>query len=408
VAAGGAVDCRQIVADCLQILSSTWREVDGFCPPNPTVYPHQWLWDSCFHAIAWGCVGRADRGVRELESCLDGQLANGFVPHMRYTGPTVFRGPLQDRSSYTQPPIYAHAARRLATQHGARLPASLISAIEHGLEWLWRNRMTGDGLIYLVHPWESGADDSPRWDSWSGRTVYDKQADRAHDQHLVEQTVFDDSGAAISSGEFIVAPAAFNAFAAHAATELAALTRRPEWSERGRRLAEAIDTHLWDESQDLWVDLPIVGGGESSRAPTLDGLFGALSTPDPVKANRALAQCADPDRFAAPYGLSYLPHDHPQYDPRSYWRGPAWPQLNYMMSLAARRWRCSSVQRRLADWSVQAAIRSRYAEYWDPETGTGLGARPQGWATLASVYATARGDSPRTQNVVDMLQDRGP
>ena len=62
------------------------------------------------------------------------------------------------------------------------------------------------------------------------------------------------------------------------------------------------------------------------------------------------------------------------------------------MSLAARRWRCSWVQRRIAHWSVQAAVRSRYAEYWDPETGTGLGARPQGWATLASVYITARGD----------------
>ena len=40
-------------AGALDVLRASWREADGFCPPNPEVYPHQWLWDSCFHAIAW-------------------------------------------------------------------------------------------------------------------------------------------------------------------------------------------------------------------------------------------------------------------------------------------------------------------------------------------------------------------
>ena len=96
------------------VLRASWREADGFCPPNPEVYPHQWLWDSCFHAIAWSALGDGGRGVRELTSCLDGQLDSGFVPHMRYLGPSANRGPLTDRSSFTQPPIYAHAARVLA------------------------------------------------------------------------------------------------------------------------------------------------------------------------------------------------------------------------------------------------------------------------------------------------------
>ena len=38
---------------------------------------------------------------------------------------------------------------------------------------------------------------------------------------------------------------------------------------------------------------------------------------------------------------------------------------------------------RLAERLVLGCIGSRYAERWNPETGAGLGAIPQGWATLA-------------------------
>ena len=78
-----------------------------------------------------------------------------------------------------------------------------------------------------------------------------------------------------------------------------------------------------------------------------------------------LGQLAEPERFGAPYGLSYLPREHSSYQPAEYWRGPAWPQLNYLMARAAQRW-------------------GDEAAYWNPEDGTGLGAVPQGWAAVAA------------------------
>jgi hypothetical protein len=378
------VSASEVREACRRILTSTWRESDGFCPPNPTVYPHQWLWDSCFHAIAWSALSD-DRGARELATCFRGQFASGFMPHMRYLGLSTSRGPLPDRSSFTQPPIYAHALRVVASGRSGPM-GEMVTAAERALDWLWRHRRTDDGLIYIVHPWESGADDSPRWDSWVGVEPYDKPAFRVHDRQLVDQTQFDELGAAVWSREFVVAPSAFNAFVAHAAGELGALTGNDRWTTRARELADAADRLLWDDDQGLWVDSPVVGGGSSCRIPTLDGIFGALVTADTDKANRALAQLSDPSRFAAPYGLAYLPRGHPTYDPGSYWRGPAWPQLNYMMALAAARWEHEELRRQIADWSVRAAQRSNYAEYWNPETGVGLGAIPQGWAALAATY----------------------
>lgn len=374
------------------VLTDTWLAKEGFCPPNPVVYPHQWLWDSCFHAIAWAALGD-ERAGRELRSCLSGALEHGFVPHMRYLGPSGNRGPLTDRSSFTQPPIYAHAARYIQ-QCGLTVDGDVIARIEAGLDWLWSSRWSEQGLFCIVHPWESGSDDSPRWDGWVGMPTYEHSAYSAWDRGLVAETLFDGLGAAVWSTSFVCAPAAFNAFVAHAAAETYVLTGDLRWKERSDALAAAIDAHLWDEDAGLWVDLPIVGGGGSVAVPTLDGTLGALSTFDPVKAERALAHLADPTGFGSAFGLAFVPPTHPSYDPNEYWRGSAWPQLNYMTSLAALRWGRGDLYGDIAQKAVRAALASGFSEFWNPETGEGLGAIPQGWAAVAAAF-TRRSDAPR-------------
>jgi hypothetical protein len=377
---------RETVRDgARKVLTETWKESEGYCPPNPGVYPHRWLWDSCFHAIAWAELFD-DRAARELESCFEAQLGHGFVPHMRYSAPSINRGPLATSSSFTQPPIYAHAARVIRERDGAVSPR-LTAKIEAALDYLWANRRTEDGLLYIVHPWESGSDDSPRWDSWLGRADWDSAAFPKFDHSLVADTLFDYQGAAVWSRRFVAAPAAFNAFAGHAAIELAALTGSVTWRRRAAEVGEVTDGELWDERQGMWVDKAIVGGGESVAIPTLDGLFGALVTSDEERANRALGQALDPGLFHAEFGLRFLPRTHPRYRPDQYWRGAAWPQLNYMLGQAARRWKNDDLYRRIADMSMRAALRSGFAEYWNPETGDGLGAIPQGWAAVAASFA---------------------
>jgi hypothetical protein len=363
-----------------EVLEQSWREADGFCPPNPEVYPHQWLWDSCFHAIAWAALGD-DRAVRELSTCLDGQLSSGFVPHMRYLGPSGNRGPLLDRSSYTQPPVYAHAAR-VVRDAGFSVSDELLGRVAAGLDWLWSNRSSADGLMYVVHPWETGVDDSPRWDDWIRQAAYDHAAFSAVDRELVGETLFDRYGAAVWSRAVVCAPASFNALTAHAALELGELTGDESWRSRGEALAARIDDLLWDEAEGLWVDRPLVGGGPSSSIPTLDGALGVLVTPDAGKAERVLGQLTDPRRFGAPYGLGFLPREHPAYDPTEYWRGAAWPQLDYLFGLAATRWQDTSTHAAIREMAVAGTLTSGFAEYWNPEDGTGLGAIPQGWAAV--------------------------
>jgi hypothetical protein len=377
------------------VLETHWDPRRGHCYPHASRYPHQWLWDSCFTAICWAALGDP-RAVGELETALSDQLVDGFVPHMRYAGPTIERGPLRHVSSFTQPPVYAHAAAFLA-RHGLELPAGLPERIERALGFLLTRRRSSGGLIFIVHPWESGADDSPRWDSWIAADWRPLRWDRRRwtdfDLALVGQARFGEHGAAVASGSFQVAPAAFNALAGHAATELAALRGDPRWRRAGEGLAAAIDAHLWNDQEGLWSDAPLLGGGASAHVPTLDGVLPALVTPDAARAGRALEQLADPARFLAPYGLAYVARDHPKYRPDEYWRGTAWMQMNYLAALAARRWRRDELVDRIAGMSRRAVAVSGFAEHWNPETGEGHGATPLTWSALVVALDQLAGDA---------------
>lgn len=370
------------------LLDRHWLADDGFCVPNTTVYPHLWLWDSCFHAIIWAHLGDA-RAARELDAVLAGQLPGGLVPHMRYGAdpPDTWLGPLPATSSLTQPPMFGHAIKVLRSL-GVAVPADTIARARRGLDWLWSRRRTEHGLLYVVHPWEAGNDHSPRWDAWGapGRTAadYDRAARTAWNKARMHDVTFDADGAAVWSTAFVACPAGFNAYVAFNLAELGEALEDQALTDRAARVAAAMDEHLWDDEQRLWSDLAIVGGaGTRTATPISDGVTGALVTDDRARARAALAQLDLGDRFGAPYGPTNVARTDPAYDPRMYWRGAAWPQLSYLLWLAQRRWQRSGEAAALARATRDAAVCSGWAEYWDPETGDGLGAIPQSWTGLA-------------------------
>ena len=72
-----AGDLRAAVAS---MMAAHWRE-GGYTVPHGSVYPWQWLWDSCFHSLIWAELGDGERAVAELANVLAVQDELGFVPH---------------------------------------------------------------------------------------------------------------------------------------------------------------------------------------------------------------------------------------------------------------------------------------------------------------------------------------
>tara|TARA_B100000029_G_scaffold414407_1_gene417810 strand:- start:458 stop:784 length:327 start_codon:yes stop_codon:yes gene_type:complete len=100
----------------------------------------------------------------------------------------------------------------------------------------------------------------------------------------------------------------------------------------------------------------------------------------------------DPTGHGGPFGPTGVHRAEPAFDARAYWRGPVWPQLAYLLVLAVEPYSRSAAAT-LARTTVAGAWASGLAEYWDPDTGDGLGAIPQSWTGLALVLA-GLGDGP--------------
>jgi len=79
------------------VLEKNWRGKSTI--PSPTLYPHQWSWDSAFIAIGYAHYSQ-EKAQSKLDSILQGQWDNGLLLHMIFN-PKV-RGYFPDYSYWKE------------------------------------------------------------------------------------------------------------------------------------------------------------------------------------------------------------------------------------------------------------------------------------------------------------------
>src|SRR5215218_6445384 len=170
------------------------NDMGGWTRAASDLYPHQWSWDSGFIAIGLAHLDTG-RAARELLTLFQHQWKTGKVPHIVFNPEappdSYFPGAehwacaaaspeAPPAPPYTsclcQPPTHAIAAQRIwevAERNGgeeAGAARAFLREIYPGLLLWHRYLLTyrdpeGSGLITIFHPWESGTDNSPRWDT---------------------------------------------------------------------------------------------------------------------------------------------------------------------------------------------------------------------------------------------------
>jgi hypothetical protein len=380
-------DPTAVLSGARAVLEANWRPGPGYTVPNAAVYPFQWLWDSCFHAVTWAVLGEGDRARRELAHLFRTQSPLGFVPHVDYEHDPAHHAGFWRRdgqSSITQPPMFGHAVAELS-RRGVGVD-DLVGPATRGLTFLLRERARVDGLVALCHPWESGGDDCPRWDhwcpgGWDPRRWYDVKGE------LVATVEHGADGSPVANPSFVVASCGFNALVAFNARELASVTGDAALRSEADALVDGLDRR-WDADLRTWVD---AGDSEatSGRVRTLDALLPVLVSGRAAAVDAAWNDLLDPAAFGGACGPAGVHRREPTFAARTYWRGPAWPQLTYLLWVSARQRQQAEVTAALGAMLVRGALASDWAEYWDPDDGTGLGAAPQSWAALAAVVAAA-------------------
>jgi hypothetical protein len=413
------------------VLDRNWR--GNHTVPSGELYPHQWSWDTAFIAIGRSWIDQ-QRAQAEIEHLFTGQWANGMVPHIVFNrdvpddayfpGPTFWRSDRADASprdvatsGITQPPLHARAVleiyRRATDRHTARLfidrmYPKLVAQHEH-----LRNvrDVAGHGLAAIVHPWESGMDNSPAWDGdlavlriplgalpdYERRDLVhadaeDRPSDAAYDQFVYLAAAYRDAGYDAAdlarSCPFLVEDPLFNSvwlWSLDALADLAVLVGDDPAPHRhaAATVSQALGRRLWDARARRFCARD-VGGGRRSPEDTITSLGPVLDPRLPAATVDTIAALLDSPEFR--------PRDDPGhfmvpsfdlrargFDPRRYWRGPIWINTDWLL------WRglTSHGRTRLADEIAASMVglvrRSGWREYFSPFGGRGFGSDAFSW-----------------------------
>jgi len=369
--------------------------------PSNTLYPHQWAWDSAFAAIGWSCLDTS-RALSELETLMNGQWADGRVPHIQFS-PNVTESyfpdarfwEAADSSSITQPPVWAIAAQRIFARGGdsARIKA-LLPAIERSHMYFERARdPLSWGLVSVAHPWESGLDNSPTWDQPLSAVnpslapqfqrvdkakVKDAKMRPTDDEYkryavLVKAIAADGFG----HGPFQVYCPLMTALLARSERALAslceALSVDSEASRRAARLMRGLE-RLYDEERGLYSSYDI----SSAQRCSVDvlGAYAPIMLKShqetPVGYDRMIKGLIE--RYAADYILPTTSPHAEGFDPDRYWRGPVWVNMNWLFAEALEE------VLPLKEPTLKLVERAGFYEYFNPQSGEGLGSEDFTWS----------------------------
>ena len=420
--------------------------VKSWTKPAPSLYPHQWSWDSAFIALGLAHVDNR-RATGELEALFSAQWKTGKVPHIVFNPeappksyfPDAERWNSQGLSEHAptgprtsglcQPPVHALAVRRIwetaqdKDECGIEAAKTFLVGNYPRL-FSWHRYLAtardpeGSGLVTIYHPWESGTDNSPRWDVPLSRiaigevpsyTRYDVQhvADASHrptDEEydcflwlleLLKRARYEEVDI-YGSHPFLVKDVLFSAIlvaANEALLEIGEVVGAPAeeraqveaWIARGREGLE----EQWDPALGLCVDRDVLTG-ESLRVRTVAGFAPLISGGLGGKRLGDMLRSLDSPDFAGnpslhrPLPPSTSPNE-PGFHPRSYWRGPVWPVANWLLWWSLLRAGEPERAATLRHHTLEELAEGGFAEYFEPFTGEPLGSGEQSWTAAIAL-----------------------
>ena len=421
------------------------NRLNGWTMPSNRLYPHLWNWDSGF--ISRGYLHYdPERAYTELRSLFRGQWSDGFLPHIifnpeythHFPGPDYWKAGNSGKvpsgiftSGISQPPVHATmivASAKLDPDRERAL--SFLKEIYPKLKKLHDFYLTerdpySENLVSIVHPWESGLDNAPLWDEplaaitdtseWalSMQKKYDELAEQGDRpkrtyiekySYLIENMYKNNYNWGKISGNhpFLIQGVLFNSILCKSERDLGkiaeAIGNDPYIHyERADKLKTAINKKLYDETEGIYYNFDLVNQGHIKRDTIFSYMPLFAGIPDKDMGKRVLdtlrTHCfciADMDCVAIPsYDMCQV-----DFDGEFYWRGPVWVNINWYLAQGIRQYG----ETELSDWIENSLItladRHGFHEYYDPDSGRGLGEKDFSWTAALIIDLIA----PRLRN----------
>ncbi|MGI9363779.1 MAG: amylo-alpha-1,6-glucosidase [Rhizobiaceae bacterium] len=408
--------CENLIDRAAEVLRT--NDLGHYTVPTHGLYPFQWNWDSCLTALGQAHFDEA-RAWQEIQTLFDHQWEDGMVPHIifhkeddgYYPGPEVWdTGRTVPTTGITQPPVAAFAVNRLfqraknreLAQENAR---ALLPKLHAWHAWFFRCRDPEQtGLVAVIHPWETGRDNSIDWDQAFERVPTDnvgpfirRDTQHANPEHRPTQEQYEryiwlvqefrslgwDNTKLHDASPFRIVDPGFNGILLRSCSDLANLAdefgeteiaaESRTWSARGIAALEA----LWDETYGQYLCHDRVSGS-TIKSPSVAGILAAFAPISLERKNaiaRRVAKLSEVCSYPVP---SHDPSD-PRFDGLRYWRGPTWLIVNYMISDGLRQGGQTEISQLIDASSLRLIKESGFAEYYDPKTAEPCGGKTFTW-----------------------------
>ncbi len=381
----------------------------SFCVPSNVTYPFQWFWDSCKHAIVWTYID-VGQAKEELLTLVRAQRRNGRIPHRIawepmllypyrfYLHSTSFRHPVNSR--LVDPPVLAQAVERVYQRSGDRaFLERIVPRVDRFHRWLEANRdPDGDGLLSIIHPYESGLDHKPsfdivfgfqrpnapgtwlavRWlDLWNRLLSYNLPRIFRFDRFNVEDTLF--NCLHVQGLESL----------GRLWRELGDQTRAAECESRARLRAAAVLAKMRGEDG-LYYDL-YSRHERMALVKTVAGLFPLVLEATPKEEARRLVRnhLTNEREFWLPYPVPTVAADDPSFNPSfqsprksGLWRGPTWVSTSWFLLHGLLRHGFKDEAKEIAARTRRLVEAHGFREFYNPYTGEAYGAPGFAWSTL--------------------------
>jgi glycogen debranching enzyme len=124
---------------------------------------------------------------------------------------------------------------------------------------------------------------------------------------------------------------------------------------------------------------------------TIDGLFPLYAgVPDRQQARRLFEEALwAPTRFGpspeAPWAVTSASKASPAFDPRRYWRGPVWVNVNWFLVRGLEGAGLHAEADELRRMTLELVRRSGFFEYYDPRSGEPLGVSDFCWSAALTL-----------------------
>lgn len=328
--------------------------------PNRGGYPVHFIWDTVFQNLAFNLMN-----IKTSKDCLlqiiDNQRSDGKYPQ--------FMCSTWDRPHEAQPALIGYAFETIVKSEKEKLKCNeedwssidenndfemkVFRSLEKNNFWWLTQRMTDIGLIYSLSGFETGQDNSPRFDNGESISV-------DMNSYLLQQIKV----------------------TTHIASKYGLSEKEKYWQNEAKALEINMMKYLFDEEYCLFFDLNLKTREKIKLISPVCFLpiWAGISIDSKAKKYMIENYLLNEEYFFSEFPFPSVAYNENCYKSSDWWRGPIWMSEAFLM--------LDILKNEGYNEKYKEAVKKLYeiisnnkemSELFDSKKGKGLGFKPQGW-----------------------------